>query len=171
MPVPIRLAGPWVAGLLLLSTAPAQAELSKSFQLTATIANGCSVATTGTGTWGDIDLGTVNSISTGSVSANLTSNGSAGMQLNCTPGTTVQVSADNGNQPVGGVRQLANGTSKVPYQIYANGSATPWTTQTIGLTFSAGTSLQSLPVKATATLAPPMKAGAYSDTVHVTLSW
>ena len=163
-----------IAGLLILSAAPAHAELTRSFQLSATIANGCSVAMTSTGTWGDIALGSVSSITTGSASANLLSGGSAGMQVSCTPGMSVQVSADNGNQPVGGVRQLVhsvNSASKVPYQLYANNSATPWTTQTITLSFPAGTALQSLPVKATATLAAPMRAGAYSDTVHVTLSW
>ena len=163
-----------LAGAMVLSAAPAQAELTKSFQLSATIANGCSVATTSTGTWGDINLGSVSGITTGTASANLLSGGQAGMQLSCTPGLSVQVSADNGNQPVGGVRQLVhsvNSTSKVPYQLYANGSATPWTTQTITLSFPAGTSQQSLPVKATATLAAPTRAGNYSDTVHVTLSW
>jgi spore coat protein U-like protein len=163
-----------LAGAMVLSAAPAQAELTKSFQLSATIANGCSVATTGTGTWGDIDLGSVAGVATGTASASLLSGGQTGMQLSCTPGLSVQVSADNGNQPVGGVRQLVHSvssTSKVPYQLYANGSATPWTTQTISLSFSAGTSQQSLPVKATATLAAPMRAGSYSDTVHVTLSW
>jgi len=170
----VRAAAFSIAGLLVLSVAPAQAELTKSFQLSATIANGCSVAMTGTGAWGDISLGSVSGVTSGSVSANLLSGGNAGMQISCTPGMSVQVSADNGNQPLGGVRQLVhstNSTSKVPYQLYANNSATPWTTQTITLSFPAGTSLQSLPVKATATLAAPMRAGDYSDTVHVTLSW
>lgn len=170
----MRAALPCLAGLLTLGPAPAQAELTKSFQLSATIANGCSVATTGTGTWGDINLGSVSGIATGSASANLISGGNTGMQVSCTPGMSVQVSADNGNQPVGGVRQLVhsvNSASTVPYQLYANNSATPWTTQTITLSFPTGTSLQTLPVKATATLAAPMRAGAYSDTVHVTLSW
>ena len=163
-----------IAGLLVLSAAPAHAELTKSFQLSATIANGCSVAVTGNGTWGDISLGSVSSITNGSGSANLLSGSNAGMQISCTPGMSVQVSADNGNQPIGGVPQLVHSVSsasKVPYQLYANNSATPWTTQTITLSFPAGTSLQSLPVKATATFAAPMRAGAYSDTVHVTLSW
>lgn len=161
-------------GVLCLSATPAQAELTKSFQLTAVIANGCSVATTGTGSWGDIDLGTVNSVSTGTTSANLLSGGNAGMQVSCTPGLSVQVSADNGNQPAAGIRQMVNstvGTAKVPYQLYANNSATPWTTQAITLSFPAGVSLQNLPVRATATLSAPTPAGAYSDTVRVTLSW
>lgn len=163
-----------LSGALCLAGAPARAELTKSFQLSAVIANGCSVATTGTGTWGDIDLGSVSSVTSGSTSANLLSGGNTGMQVSCTPGLSVQVSADNGNQPAGGVRQMVNSTSsaaKVPYQLYANNSATPWTTQTITLSFPAGTSLQSLPVKATATLSAPTPAGAYSDTVRVTLSW
>lgn len=158
----------------MFAAAPAPAQMQKSFQVSADIVNGCLVSTTGNGTWGDIALGNVSSAATGTVEADLVSGGSNGIQIDCTPGMSVTLSADNGNQPVAGTRQLGiagNASARIPYQLYANGSQTPWTTQAVGLSFPAGTSHQLFPVHAKATLPGGMAAGAYSDTVRVTLSW
>ncbi|WBO23010.1 spore coat protein U domain-containing protein [Sphingomonas abietis] len=175
MPVIVRmvvltLAGATAGGWCATS---ATAETSKSFQVSAVIANGCSVTTTssGTGTWGNIALGTVSGITTGTVQASLLSGSSAGIQIDCTPGMTANLTADTGNNAISGVRQLANGTARIPYLLYANGSSTAWTTQAVALSFPVGTSHMSVPVVAKATLSSPSTAGAYSDTVRVTLSW
>lgn len=171
----MRHLGPLATALIgLLAGGPASAQMTKAFQVSADIVNGCLVATGGSGHWGDIALGSVSSSATGTVEADLLSGGANGIQIDCTPGLTVSLTADNGNQPSGGVRQLAiagNAGARVPYQLYANGSATPWTSQAVSLSFPAGTSHMAFPVHAKATLPGSMVAGAYSDTVRVTLSW
>ena len=160
--------------IVLLLAAPASAQMQQDLKIAADIVNGCIVTTTGTGTWGDIALGTVSSATTGTIEADLVSGGVNGIQIDCTPGMSITLAADTGNQPVGGTRQLGiagNASARIPYQLYANGSATPWTTQTVALSFPVGTSHQLFPVHAKATLPGGMFAGAYSDTVRVTLSW
>jgi spore coat protein U-like protein len=174
MPVAYRMAATMLASAIAggWGATSATAETSKSFQVSAVIANGCAVSTSGGGSWGSIDLGTVAGVSTGTVQANLVSSGNAGIQLDCTPGMTVNVTADTGLTPNGsGVRQLASGTNTVPYLLYVNGSNTPWTSQAIPLTFATGTSHLALPVTAKATLSGAQKAGAYADTVRVTFTW
>jgi spore coat protein U-like protein len=175
MPVAYRMAALMLAGAVAggCGATSATAETLKSFQVSAVVANGCSVTTSGgASSWGSIDLGTVSGITNGTVQAGLLANGTAGIQIDCTPGMTASVTADTGLNPSsGGVRQLASGTSKVPYQLYANGSNTPWTTNAIALSFPVGTSHMSVPVVAKATLAGATKAGAYADTVRVTLTW
>jgi spore coat protein U-like protein len=168
-----RMAALLLAGALAggYGASPATAETSKSFQVSAVIANGCAVATTSGGTWGNIDLGTVQGVATGTVQASLLANANAGIQIDCTPGMTANLTADTGLNATGGTRQLANGTARIAYQLYGNGSATPWTSQSIALAFPVGTSRQLFPVVAKATLAGANKAGAYSDTVRVTVSW
>jgi spore coat protein U-like protein len=150
------------------------AETQKNFLVSADIVTGCSVATVGAGSWGDIDLGSVTGLTSGTVNADLLSGAATGVQIDCTPGTTLSVTADTGNQPTGGIRQLAitgNATARIPYQLYANGSATPWTTQAVALSFPEGTVRKQLPIHATATLSGNQRAGAYADTVRVTIAW
>ncbi len=167
--------GPIFAGLFVLaSSTVANAETQKNFTVSAVIATGCSIATNAGGRWGDINLGTVSGLASGTVEADLLNGAASGIQLNCTPGTSVSVSADAGDHAVAGVRQLAHstvGSSLIAYQLFANGGTTPWTTQGMGLSFPVGTSHLQLPVKAKATLAAPMRGGAYSDTVRVTVTW
>lgn len=110
-------------------------------------------------------------VTTGTVQASLLASGRAGIQIDCTPGMTASLTADTGDNAISGVRQLASGTVRVPYQLYANGSSTAWTTQAVSLAFPVGTQRQLFPVIAKATLSGPTQAGAYSDTVRVTLSW
>jgi spore coat protein U-like protein len=173
MPVSFRMAAMMLAGAVAggCGATSATAETVKSFQVSAVVANGCSVTTTGGSSWGSIDLGTVSAVTAGTVQASLLQNGSAGLQLDCTPGMTASVTADTGLNASGGIRQLASGTARVPYLLYANGSSTPWTTNAIALSFPVGTSHLSLPVVARATLSGTRPAGAYADTVRVTLSW
>lgn len=167
---------PALAALFILASLPAatRAETQKSFTVAAVIATGCSVAADVSGHWGQINLGTVNGATGGAASANLLNSGITGLRLNCTPGTNVNVTADNGDHASSGARRLAhavNASSFVPYTIYANNSSTPWTTQAIPVSFPVGTSLQNIPVRAEATVAAPTRAGAYSDTLRVTVTW
>jgi spore coat protein U-like protein len=168
-----RMAALLLAGALAggLGATSATAETSKSFQVSAVIANGCAITSVSGSSWGNINLGTVQGVTTGTVQASLVSGGLAGLQIDCTPGMTANLSADTGLNGSGSQRQLANGTARIAYQLYANGSQTPWTSQSVALAFPVGTSRQLFPVVAKATLSGAMKAGAYADTVTVTVSW
>lgn len=161
-----------LVSLAALST-PALAETTKSFQVSADIVKGCIVAVNAAGQWGKIDFGTVSGVAQGTVDADLLSGAVGGIQIDCTPNTTASITVDNGDHAASGMRQLGLGTNgpTIPYQLFADGSSTPWTTQSIALSFSAGTSRRILPVRGRATLTRPMAAGAYTDTVRVTLTW
>lgn len=164
------------AVLAALAVLPARAETAKPFTVGATIAQGCAVVTnsSGAGTFGNINLGTVSGLSAGTASGNLLSSSLTGVQLNCTPGVTASISADQGNQASGGMRRLVHTNqagSLIPYQLYANNSATPWTNQSISVAFAAGVQSRTLPVQAIASLSGTTRGGDYSDTVRVTVSW
>ncbi len=168
------MAAPLAALLAVAGTAPVWAITQMNFGVSADIVNGCAVTSVGSGNWGNIDLGSAAGVTTGTVEADLLSGAANGIQIDCTPGMAVNISADTGNQPLAGVRRLTisgDMTSPIPYQLYANGSATPWTTQAIALSFPVGTSHQLFPVHAKATLSGATKAGAYQDTIHITLAW
>lgn len=158
----------WVA----TAAVTCQAATSKAFDVTATIVNGCAVAQAG-GSWGQISLGTVSGLATGTVEANLIASGVSGVVIECTPGTSASLSADNGNNAASGQRRLmqAGVATMVPYALFANGSTTAWTTQPLALSFAAGASKQTIPVKASLTLPGALQAGKYTDTLRLTLSW
>lgn len=163
-----------VAFTSLSSAAPAAAETAKAFTISADIVTGCQITLAAGGNWGKITLPGAAGIQSGTVQADLLSGSSSGIQLECTPGTQLSVTADTGNQPISGVRQLGisgNPAARIPYQLYANGSPTPWTTQSVALAFPVGTSKQLFPVSATATLPGQQRAGTYTDTVRITLAW
>lgn len=161
---------------LLASNLSARAETSKAFTVGAVIAQGCAVtANSGAGgTYGNIDFGTLSGLAAQSVSASLVSSGQQGVKLDCTPGMSVNLTADQGDHASGGVRQLAHSSqasSTIPYQLFANGSQTAWTTQAVGVSFPAGVQQKTLTLSATASLSGPTRGGAYSDTVRITVAW
>ncbi len=165
-----------VAALLIAAgwASAGAAETSRAFRVGAIIANGCAISADAGGNWGAIDLGSVDGLGGGSVQASVTTASAAGLQLDCTPGMTVNLTADNGNQPLHGVRQLVHATrsgERVPYQLFANGSQTPWTSQPIPLAFAVGTSRLSMPVQARAVVPRGAVAGRYSDVVRITVTW
>ncbi|TVV72249.1 spore coat U domain-containing protein [Sphingomonas solaris] len=153
---------------------PAAAVTSQSFQVGATVVQGCVVATSGAGRWGSIDFGTVSGVAQGTMDADLLSGGAGGISIECTPGIAVSMSADAGDHAAGGVRRLATASGPgvpIPYQLFLDGGATAWTTQAVALPFAAGVSKRVVAVRGRATLVRPMAAGVYADTVRVTLSW
>lgn len=164
----------FAAAVLALTGTPCAAQKTQTFQVSAAIVKGCTIAATGAGQWGTIDFGTRSGMAQGTVDAALVSAAGAGIQLECTPGTTISVSADTGLHAASGARRLGlNGgsTATVAYQLFADGSSTPWTTQALSIDFPVGTSKRTLPVVGRATLSRPMAAGSYSDTVRVTITW
>ena len=158
---------PWVL------VSPALAEMSKPFPITALVVNGCSVVTDGSGRWGTIDLGTTPGAAGATIQSSLVSAGGAGIAIDCTPGVSAALAADGGDNAVAGGRflKLAGGTATIPYQLYADGSSTPWTTGTVSLPFTPSTGRRLVPVRSVATLSAPTPAGTYTDTVRVTLTW
>lgn len=168
------MSGKWAIGLVsLMLTAPAAAETSKNFQVSAVIANGC-VISGGSGSWGTISFGTVNGAVTSNPEADLIGPAATGLALDCTPGMTANVTAGPGNQATAGVRRLRHSTllnSHISYDLLVGSGQTLWTTQSVPLIFSAGTSRMVLPIRARAHLTAPTAAGDYTDTVNITISW
>lgn len=149
-------------------------ETQRSFQVTATIEKGCIISTDGSAQLGRIDFGTVAGTARGSTDTALMSGAGAGIAIECTPGTNVSLTADAGQHGSNGMRQMGlNGgsASLVAYQLYADGSSTPWTNQVVPLSFAEGATARSLPVIGRAALTGSMAAGRYSDTVVVTVRW
>lgn len=157
---------------ILLAASAAQAETRRDFQVSAAIVAGCAVALDAGGRWGRIDLGTVAGTDTGAVEAEILAAAGAGLRLDCTPGVTARVTADAGEHGVGGARRLAHGSgATVPYELFADGSATPWRDGAIPVSFAAGVHRRTLPIRARAALTGALPAGRYADTVRVTLTW
>lgn len=157
---------------LLLTPLAAHPQMTKAFQVGAQIVAGCVVAVDGGGRWGSIDFGTVSGADSGTVEADLLSGAATGLQIECTPNMTASISIDNGDHSAGGVRRMAHAAGDtISYELFADGSTTPWTSQALPLSFSAGQTLRVLPIRGRAQLVPPMRGGVYSDTVRVTLSW
>jgi spore coat protein U-like protein len=146
--------------------------MSKDVTVTADIVAGCRINTLSGGAWGDIDLGSQNGTSTATVQSSLVGAAGAGLRIECTPGMLVNVTANAGSHAVGNQRYMAGPASSTPiaYDLYANGSATAWTTQAVPLIFTTS-GAQTLPVVAKATLPGNARAGNYSDTVQIVLSW
>jgi len=167
-----------VAGLLLQAGQLGAASIptTASFSVGATIAQGCMVAgnpgqVTGLA-FGQLSFGTYPAVATGSRSASLTSVASQAL-LQCTPGTTLQVTADAGLSAVGNQRRLASGAGKyLPYRLFLTSGGSQPLTPGVAVGLTLGASSTALPVTGTVTLpGTGMSAGTYTDTVRVTLSW
>jgi spore coat protein U-like protein len=169
---PARLIAGMVAVWLTLAAVPSQAATTRPFVVSASIVNGCAVGQAG-GSWGKINFGTVSAIATGTLDANLSLAGVSGLSVECTPGVAATLTADNGNNALSGQRRMVQTgvTPGVPYALFANGSSTPWTTQSIALSFPTGTTKQLFAIKGRATLPAPLRAGKYVDTVRITITW
>lgn len=163
----IALSGALVAGA-------AAAETQRSFQVSAAIVKGCVVAANGASQLGRIDFGTVAGTARGTQDAAMTNGAASGIAIECTPDTDVTVSADMGENASAGLRRMrlgAAGTDFVAYQLFADGSSTAWTTQTLPLRFATGATKRTLPIIGRAQLTGALAAGSYADTVRVTIAW
>lgn len=157
---------------LLFVAAPVAAETAKPFEVSARILPGCLVATDAGGRWGTIDMGQVSGVPGSIADATLVSSAGAGLSIECTPGLSVNVTADTGDHPAAGERRLlrGGGTDTIAYRLFADGSATPWTGGPLPLSFATG-GTRLVPVRARATLTTSARAGTYTDTVRITLTW
>lgn len=161
----------------LLSCGPGHAETNKSFEVAATISNGCLVEGpgAGSGAFGHLDFGTVSAFSSGMRTASLSSNQT--ITLRCTPQTDLHMSVDAGAHAASGARYLQRGTdtaNRIGYTLCSDAGCTQAIAvgASIGITVDAANHADvRLPIFGRLTLAGVRPAGIYADTLTVTLSW
>jgi spore coat protein U-like protein len=160
--------------LVMLATSGVAA--GQSLAVTAAIVPGCAVdgsAATAGLDFGSLAFGTFPAVLAQSVDASLSAG--AGIQIRCTGGLGLQISADGGEHADGSGRRLARAGdpgSAVPYTLYATAAhdvALPIAGH-VGLVVPAS-GLVDLPLSAVAALPGTAEPGLYTDTLHVTLTW
>lgn len=155
----------------------ARAETSASFDLSATIVEGCEVNATlpadgqDVGQIGTIDFGSHSALSTATLTAGLVQNG--GLHLSCTPSVSLSMSV-NGGLHADGSRNLqrSGNTDRIAYRLYGDAAFTQelLANQPVPISFSDPEAI-TLPVYGRLTLPGTRPPGVYNDTVMVTLSW
>lgn len=144
---------------------------STTFQVSASIVAGCVVTGTNTGIFGTLNFGTQSGLATNSVSASYVQ--SSTINLACTPGTTLSMTINGGSNYTSTRNlKLANNTNTVPYYLYSNAArTTPIPVNTaVPLSYSNANNI-TLPIYGSLQLPGPTRAGVYSDTLSVTLTW
>ncbi|MFJ3486433.1 spore coat U domain-containing protein [Pseudomonas sp. NPDC090202] len=147
---------------------PLTAATSTTFQVSASIVPGCLVVGGGSN-YGSLNYGTFSVLSTSTVSASLAS----GVQLQCTPGTTLTMSVDGGqNNNSGRFMKIGSGSAVVAYQLYRDAglSQTLGVGQSVSVTYSDANNIR-LPIYGRVVLPGNQPVGTYSDTVQVQLTW
>lgn len=156
--------------LVIFSALPSHAITSQSFQVAATIANGCVVS--GGSLFGTLDFGTHPSTANGNFNASLTPNTS--LTLTCTPGTALSMSINGGNNYTTSrnVKQSSFSTL-LPYLLYADNAHTIpiGLNQNISVSYSDSNNII-IPIYGVLQLnGTNNRAGTYTDLLTVTLSW
>lgn len=144
---------------------------STTFQVSASIVAGCVVSGTNTGIFGTLNFGTQSGLATSSVSASYIQ--SSTINLACTPGTTLSMTINGGSNYTSTRNlKLANNSNTVPYYLYSNAArTTPIPVNTaVPLSYSNANNI-TLPIYGSLQLPGPTRAGVYSDTLSVTLTW
>lgn len=144
---------------------------STTFQVSASIVAGCVVSGTNTGIFGTLNFGTQSGLATNSVSASYVQ--SSTINLACTPGTTLSMTINGGSNYTSTRNlKLANNTNTVPYYLYSNAARTTPipVNMAVPLSYSNANNI-TLPIYGSLQLPGPTRAGVYSDTLSVTLTW
>lgn len=146
-----------------------------NFMVSATVSYGCWVVgnaalTSGIG-FGRLDFGSHPAIQAGNYDAVIGMAGSPA-QVQCTPGATVTMTIDGGQNPQGSQRRMRFGSHYLPYTLTTQpgGGTVVQPGSGVSVDASAGPTL--VPVYGRAT-APGggLPAGQYTDTVQVVFSW
>jgi spore coat protein U-like protein len=149
---------------------PLDAATTSTFQVSATVVAGCLVVG-GVSNYGNLDFGSWSALSTSSVTTAL---GGTTVTLQCTPGVSLSMSVDAGQNSASGTRNLkrSNGTARVAYQLFrdAGFSQSLGINQSVAVTYSDPSAIK-LPVFARAQLPGNLPAGSYTDVVQVVLSF
>lgn len=144
---------------------------TQTFQVSASIVAGCVISGTNTGVFGSLNFGSHSGVESGSASASFVQ--STTLNLSCTPGTTLSMSINGGsNYTTTRNLKLANYSNTVPYTLYTNASHTTAipVNQPVALSYSNSNNI-TLPVYGLLRLPGATRAGVYTDTLTVTLSW
>ncbi|VVP65712.1 hypothetical protein PS918_00191 [Pseudomonas fluorescens] len=160
------------AALLLLCAGcvplPLAAVTSQSFQVSATVTPGCLVVG-GVSSYGSLNFGSRPAQATGTVQVALT----GGVQLQCTPGVTLNMSVDGGQYNSGGRHlQLTTGSNRLAYQLFRDAafSQSLGIGQSVAVSYSNANNI-SLPIYGQVQLPGNQPVGTYSDVLQVQLSW
>jgi len=160
--------------LLTLYVSSARSLPTQTFLVSATIVAGCAVSGTNTGVFGTLDFGTHSGVSSTSVSASYVQ--STTIILACTPGTTLNMSINGGIHASSNTRHLkiANFSDQITYRLFTNSSHSAASeipiNQNVAVTYSDSNNI-TLPIYGLLQLSGVKRAGNYSDTLTVTLSW
>ncbi|WP_278497703.1 Csu type fimbrial protein [Pantoea vagans] len=144
---------------------------TSTFQVTASIVAGCVISGTNTGVFGTLDFGTQSGVATSTVNASFVQ--STSINLACTPGTTLSMSINQGsNFTTTRNLKLPNFTNTIPYTLFSNASRTMVipVNQAVSLSYSNANNI-TLPIYGQLQLPGTARAGVYTDTLTVTLSW
>lgn len=156
---------------LLIGSVSAWGLPTATFQVSASVVAGCVVSGTNTGVFGTLDFGTQSGVATSSVSASYVQNTT--ITLACTPGTAVSMSINGGsNYSTTRNLKVSGNTNTVPYYLYTNAAHTTAipVSSAVALSYSNANNI-TLPIYGLLTLPGPTRAGTYTDTLTVTLSW
>ncbi|GAD47686.1 hypothetical protein NT2_01_04580 [Caenibius tardaugens NBRC 16725] len=168
---------PLTAMLALIPSA--HAETSKSFELSAAIAQGCAVDGLGmsgnAGALGSLSFGSHPSVATTTHQASL--NDTQSVTLRCTPGVALTMSLDGGLHNASGNRNLQLGSDTAARLLYTL-CTDAGCSQPIGINQAIPVTVNSsnmnnvrIPVVGKLTLPGNSRVGTFTDTVTVTLSW
>ncbi|MDU9393987.1 spore coat U domain-containing protein [Pseudomonas japonica] len=145
------------------------AATSSTFLVNATIQAGCLVVG-GVSNYGNLDFGSYSALSTAAATTAL---GGTTVTLQCTPGTTLNMAVDGG-QNNNGSRNLKRGTGSnlQVYQLFRDAafSQALGINQSVAVSYSDPTAIK-LPIYARAQLSGALPAGTYTDVLQVTLTW
>jgi len=170
----ITKSAPVLCILLIGYVSNAQALPTKTIQVAASIVAGCVVSGTNTGVFGNLNFGTHSGVISTSVSASYVQ--SATINLACTPGTPLSMSINGGTHATPNTRNLkvANFSNLITYRLFTNVNHTAISEipidQNVALTYSNANNI-TLPIYGLLQLNGIQRAGNYSDTLTVTLSW
>lgn len=144
---------------------------TSTFQVSASIVAGCVISGTNTGVFGTLNFGTQSGVATATVNASFLQ--STTINLACTPGTTLSMSINQGNNYTTTRNlKLPNFSNTVPYMLFSNASRTTVIpiNQAVPLSYSNAGNI-TLPIYGQLQLPGTARAGVYTDTLTVTLSW
>jgi spore coat protein U-like protein len=147
-----------------------------NFLVSATVTAGCWVVgsisqTSGIG-FGMLDFGTHPAVQGGTYTAAVGMAGGSPAQVQCTPGATVTMTIDAGQNALGAQRRMRSGAHYLPYHLTTLPGGGVSIAPGTGISVDASAGPTVLPVHGAA-VAPGtgLPAGLYTDTVQVVFSW
>lgn len=158
-----------------VSRAATPVPSTANFLVSATVSSGCWVVgnvtqTSGIG-FGRLDFGSHPAVQAGSYDAAI-GMATSPAQVQCTPGATVTMTIDGGQNAQGSQRRMRHGSHYLPYILTTQPGGGTTVLPGVGVSVDASAGPTLVPVYGRAT-APGagLPAGQYTDTVQVVFSW